>query len=125
MPPRRCLGGNRRARAANDNPGVVQEHIQAPEPGDGLLDCSFAVFRAGHIGGDEESLALLSLYLPHRLLSSSRIVVGNRDRRALLGEEKCSGLPDAGSSTGDERPPSLENPHRFLTRLKTGPFCAA
>jgi hypothetical protein len=89
-------------RRADPDPGVVDQHVQAPEavavPADHLDDALLV----GHVGGDRLDLVALGAQRLGGLLERVGLAGRDRERVALLGQQLGDGEADAPGGTGDE-----------------------
>src|SRR5207237_5487953 len=98
-----------RAHAAD--PGVVEQHVDPPEPLGGPPGESFGLGLVRDVDGVRGGDRARRLYLPGRGLSRGRVDVGHHDGRALAGEDEGAGPADPRAGPGDEADLSLE-PHQ-------------
>jgi hypothetical protein len=99
-------GGVVGERAPAQDPGVVDQHLQATEGGLDLLDHGGDLVGVGHVGGDRHGLATTGgdlLGHLHGALAVGQVVDGNHG--AAAGQHARGGRADPAPAPGDQRDP--------------------
>ena len=96
----RHLGQRRRA---DQDPGVVYQHIQLPEALDGLFHHVAHLGGLGDVGFHEQGIAPHLGCQGRRLPTLRYVAIGHRHPGALPGEEERRGPAHAGGATSDDR----------------------
>jgi hypothetical protein len=100
-------------RAEREDPRVVDEDVEAPEPFDGVVDGGRDGGGVGAVGPHRETAPAECLDVPHhrgRALLCRE--VGEGHVGAVAGEPQCDRGPDAAAAAGHEGHPAGEVGHR-------------
>jgi hypothetical protein len=85
------------------DPGVVEQHVEAPVPGDRELDHLSRLRVPTDVRAHERGFPALGLDLCGDSLALLDLHVGDHHLRAFAREELGRRFPDAGGAAGDER----------------------
>jgi hypothetical protein len=95
-------------RPLQRHPGVVEQHVDAAERRDRLLDDALDLFRIADVRRQRDRGAAQVLDLLRDRVGGLGPQVGEREGGALAGEQQRGRRPDATARAGDDRDLAVE-----------------